>query len=172
MNEQARQKKAIPETGAIGAAEGEARPGELALGAPLDDYLPYLLFRISNRLALNLRSDLRPMKMTLARWRTLSVLAASNGRSMGELVDHTVIEQAALSRVIDQLQRDGLVTRRLASDHNRVVRVFLTRAGRLMFRQIRPLELAHYAQAIEGMDTADLVQLSALLHRFWDNIDR
>jgi DNA-binding MarR family transcriptional regulator len=144
---------------------------ELEEGTPLEDYLPYLLFRIVNRLALNLRQDLRPMKMTMTRWRTLSVLSASDGRRMGELAAHTVIEQAALSRVIDQMERDGLVTRKPAEEDSRVVRVYLTAAGRRMFEEIRPLELGHYAQAIAGMDAVDLEQLSELLHRFWENVD-
>jgi DNA-binding MarR family transcriptional regulator len=91
---------------------------------------------------------------------------------MGELAAHTIIEQAAVSRVIDQMERDGLVARRTASDDNRVIRVYLTSAGRQMFEQIRPLELRHYAHAIEGMDQAELEQLSKLLHRFWENVDR
>ena len=41
-----------------------------------------------------------------------------------------------------------------------------------MFEDIRPLELHHYAQAIEGFENADLEKLSTLLHRFWENIDR
>ncbi len=56
----------------------EGLPQELVTGTPLEDYLPYQLFRIVNRLTLNLKNDLRPAKMTLSRWRTLSVLNASN----------------------------------------------------------------------------------------------
>ena len=143
---------------------------ELAAGAPLEDYLPYQLFRIVNRLTLNLKNDLRPVKMTLSRWRTLSVLTASDGRSMGELAAYMVIEQPALSRIVDQMERDKLVVRRLASDDNRVVRVYLTEAGRMMFKQIRPLELRHYDRAIEGFEPAELEDLNKLLSRLWDNL--
>jgi len=148
------------------------KPRELAAGAPLEDYLPYQLFRIVNQLTLNLKNDLRPAKMTLARWRTLSVLTATDGRSMGELATYMVIEQPALSRVIDQMERDGLVTRRLASNDNRVVQVYLTDAGRQMFRQIRPLELRHYERAIEGFKATELEELNKLLSRLWNNLDQ
>jgi DNA-binding MarR family transcriptional regulator len=148
------------------------KPRDLAAGAPLEDYLPYQLFRIVNRLTLNLKNDLRPAKMTLSRWRTLSVLTASDGRSMGELAAYMVIEQPALSRIIDQMERDELVTRRLASRDNRVVQVYLTDAGRQMFRQIRPLELRHYEQTIEGFKPAELEDLNKLLSRLWDNLDQ
>ncbi len=145
-------------------------PRELATGAPLEDYLPYQLFRIVNRLTLNLKKDLRPAKMTLSRWRILSVLTAADGRSMGELAAYMVIEQPALSRVVDQLARDKLVIRRLAVDDNRVVRVYLTPAGRLKFKEIRPLELRHYAHAIKGFEPAQLENLNKLLSRLWQNL--
>ena len=90
---------------------------------------------------------------------------------MGELAAFMVIEQPALSRIVDQMERDKLVTRRHASSDSRVVRVFLTAAGRLMFKEIRPLELHHYAQLIEGLKPADLQQLGGFLHKLWENID-
>jgi DNA-binding MarR family transcriptional regulator len=148
------------------------KPRELAAGVPLEDYLPYQLFRIVNRLTLNLKNDLRPAKMTLSRWRTLSVLTAADGRSMGELAAYMVIEQPALSRIVDQMERDKLVTRRLASDDNRIVRVYLTDAGRQMFKQIRPLELRHYERAIEGFDPAELNELNNLLSGLWENLEQ
>jgi len=149
----------------------EQLPRELVAGTPLEDYLPYQIFRIVNRLTLNLKNDLRPAKMTLSRWRALSVLNASDGCSMGELADFMVIEQPALSRIVDQMERDQLVTRKLASADNRIVQVFLTAAGRRMFKEIRPLELRHYAQLIKGFDKADLQNLESSLHRLWENID-
>jgi len=146
-------------------------PRELVAGSPLEDYLPYQLFRIVNRLTLNLKNDLRPAKMTLSRWRTLSVLNASDGLSMGELATYMVIEQPALSRIIDQMERDKLVTRHLASNDNRVVQVFLTPAGRHMFKQIRPLELRHYAKLINGFKPSELQALEASMNTLWQNID-
>jgi DNA-binding MarR family transcriptional regulator len=146
-------------------------PRELVSGAPLEDYLPYQLFRIVNRLTLNLKNDLRPAKMTLSRWRALSVLNASDGRSMGELATYMVIEQPALSRIVDQMERDRLVTRRQSEDDSRVVRVFLTAAGRKMFKEIRPLELHHYATLIEGLEPEELTVLEKSLHRLWENIE-
>lgn len=145
---------------------------QLRPGMPLEDYLPYQLFRIVNRLTLNLRGNFRPLKITLSRWRVLSTLTARDGRSIGQLADYLVMEQPALSRVIDQMERDRLVVRRLASDDNRVVRVFLTSAGRHKFEEIRPLEIRHYRNVIDGIDQDELEQLSGLLQRVWENIDR
>ncbi len=144
---------------------------ELVAGAPIEDYLPYQLFRIVNRLTLNLKNDLRPEKITLSRWRALSVLNASDGRSMSELAAYMVIEQPALSRIVDQMERDNLVKRQHASNDNRVVRVFLTTAGRNMFRKLRPLELRHFTKLVNGLEATGLETLDGLLNTLWNNID-
>jgi len=158
------------------APAGQPLPDEAAEqlrpGVPLEDYLPYQLFRIVNRLTLNLRGNFRPLKITLSRWRVLSTLTARDGRSIGQLANFMVMEQPALSRVIDQMERDRLVVRRLASDDNRVVRVYLTTAGQQMFEEIRPLEIKHYKNVISGIDQDELTQLSASLQKVWENIDR
>ena len=154
-----------------GQDDQQRLPRELVAGAPLEDYLPYQLFRIVNRLTLNLKDDLRPAKMTLSRWRALSVLNASDGRSMGELAAYMVIEQPALSRIVDQMERDKLVTRHQAKDDSRVVRVYLTPAGRGIFKEIRPLELHQYARLIEGLEPDELNVLEKSLNRLWENIE-
>ncbi len=74
--------------------------------------------------------------------------------------------------MIDQMERDRLVVRRLASDDNRVVHVFLTTAGRQKFEEIRPLEIRHYKNVIDDIDQEELEQLSGLLQKIWENIDR
>jgi len=96
---------------------------------------------------------------------------ATDGRSMGELVTDMVIEQPALSRVIDQMERDNLVFRKLASNDNRVVRVFLTATGHRMFKQVRPLELRHYERAIDDFSPSELDSLNRLLTQLWQNLD-
>lgn len=164
--------KTKPQSASVDQPFKDEAAAQLRPGASLEDYLPYQLFRIVNRLTLNLRENLRPMKMTLSRWRVLSTLTARDGRSIGQLADYMVMEQPALSRVIDQMERDRLVVRRLASDDNRVVRVYLTATGREKFEEIRPLEIRHYEKVISGIDQGELSQLSDMLQRVWENIDR
>ncbi|MHA1571678.1 MAG: MarR family winged helix-turn-helix transcriptional regulator, partial [Alphaproteobacteria bacterium] len=114
----------------------------------LDEFLPYLFNRITNRLNQDLLLDLRPLRVSVPRWRVLAVLRAREGRRMGDLSAYTVIEQSSLSRVIDQMERDNLVVRRHHVDDNRIIEVYLTDEGRAMFDQIYPLAFAHYQRAI------------------------
>lgn len=147
------------------AAEDELDPG-----LPLDDFLPYVLNRLANRLNHDLQADLRPLKITVPRWRVLGVLAARDGRSIGELAVFTVTEQSALSRVVNQMERDGLVRRQTAVADNRVVHVYLRPAGREMFARILPMALVHYDRALEGFSVEEKATLMRFLHRALDNV--
>jgi len=145
-------------------------PEDLASGVPLDDFLPYLLNRITNRLNINLLGDLRPLKITTARWRVLAILHTGDNRSIGELAAYTAIDPSTLSRVIDQMERDGLVSRRQSTNDSRRVKIHISSEGVAMFNVILPKALRHYEQAIDGLTETDRRTLVMLLHRVLDNI--
>lgn len=145
-------------------------PDFLAPGLPIDDFLPYLLNRIATRLNHDLLEDLRPLKITVSRWRVLAVLMARDGRSIGELAVYTVTKQSALSRVVDQMERDGLVVRRPGNADSRVVDVYLTAEGRKLFEVILPKALSHFRRAVGGFSREDAKTLTGLLHRVLDNV--
>ncbi len=145
--------------------QGEPASADLVL----DEFLPYLFNRITNRLNQDLLADLRPLRVSVPRWRVLAVLHTRDGRRMGDLSAYTVIEQSSLSRVVDQMERDDLVVRRHHQDDNRIIEVYLTQSGRAMFDHIYPLAFGHYKRAIRGLTVEERETLVALLHRILDN---
>lgn len=154
-----------PKTGAPDAESADPSSADLVL----DEFLPYLFNRITNRLNQDLLSDLRPLRVSVPRWRVLAVLHAREGRRMGDLSAYTVIEQSSLSRVVDQMERDGLVVRRHHPDDNRIIEVYLTDDGRAMFDRIYPLAYGHYKHAINGLSDSERDTLVSLLHKILEN---
>ena len=142
----------------------------LSLGVPMDDFLPYLLNRITNRLNLNLLENLRPLKINVSRWRVLAVLHSRDGRSIGELATYTVMDQSTLSRVVDQMERDGLVERRRQAKDSRVVRVHILEAGNDTFNLILPIALRHMERALDDFSAEERRLILLLLHKMLDNI--
>lgn len=149
---------------------GEGSVDMLSGDLPMDDFLPYLLNRITNRLNLNLLEDLRPLKINVARWRVLAVLGSRDRRSIGELAAYTVMDQSTLSRVIDQMERDGLVERQQSDADSRVVQVHLLDAGRQLFETILPKALIHMDHALESLSEGEKKALMGLLHKILDNV--
>ncbi len=100
------------------------RDGDSAITSLAD-----LIHRMSRHLNELTLEDLRRFGMTVPRWSVLTQLAVRNGRNIGELSRATVIKQSSLTRVVDQMERDGLVDRQLARSDNRVVEVWLTESS-------------------------------------------
>ncbi len=146
--------------------------GFLAEGIPLDDFLPYLLNRIANRLNTDLAEELRGIGMTLAQWRVLAVLKVGDGRTIGELSVYTVIEQSTLSRIVDRMEEAGLAERRQSRSDARVTHVFMTPAGEAAFVQILPIAMKHFDRAVAGLDGEERDMLVRTLHKVLENVRR
>ena len=90
-----------------------------------------------------------------------------------ELERALLLEQYNLSRLIDRIERDGLVERAPCPEDGRGQIVRVSARGRSMRRAMWPV----YAQAIEAavggrLDKAEAETLSALLGRLIDAADR
>ena len=150
---------------------GGNRPRQSLVGdLSLDDFLPYLLNRISNRLNIDLAEDLREAGVTPQYWRVLATLHVAGGRSIGELSVYTITEQSTLSRTVDRMAQAGLVERRAPPEDARVAKVYLTAAGRETFDRILPVAIGHYRRAVAGLDEAEHRTLVDTLHKVLDNI--
>jgi DNA-binding MarR family transcriptional regulator len=153
------------------SGDGDNRPRQpLVDDLSLDDFLPYLLNRISNRLNIDLAEDLREIGVTPQYWRVLAVLHVTEGRSIGELSVYTITEQSTLSRIVDRMAQAGLVERRASPEDARVAEVHLTTAGRETFDRILPVAIGHYRRATAGLDEAEHRNLVDSLHKVLDTI--
>ncbi|MCP4330188.1 MAG: MarR family transcriptional regulator [Alphaproteobacteria bacterium] len=137
----------------------------LADDLSLDDFLPYLLNRISNRLNTDLSEELRTIGVTLPYWRVLAVLHVKDGRSIGELSVYTITEQSTLSRIVDRMAQARLVERRQAPGDARIAEVFMTDAGRATFDRIMPIAMRHYRVAVDGLTEDEHRVLIEALHK-------
>lgn len=64
--------------------------------------------------------------------------AAQDDHRMGDLAHDIHLSQSALSRAVDRLEQDQLVTRGMCADDRRAVFVCLTEKGRAVHAQARP----------------------------------
>lgn len=137
----------------------------------LRTFIPYLLYRTSNQLNQRIRSRLRESGVNLARWRVLAVLRAYGELNLGQIVELTVMQQPSISRVVTQLEREGLAKRRISKEDSRVVNVSLTAAGEKAFSEIYPTAQRHQTQALRGFTRKETDLLRKFLRRIQDNIE-
>ncbi|MBL6613606.1 MAG: MarR family transcriptional regulator [Reyranella sp.] len=138
---------------------------------PLDTYLPYLLNRAGQRIATSFGEEVRPLGATLQMWRVLAALRERDGRRMGDLSETTSIEVSTLTRLVDNMEKKGLVARRRDGDDARAVLLHVTPAGRRLTQRILPIAERYEAVALAGFNAAEAEILKAALRRLYANMD-
>ena len=138
---------------------------------PLDGYLPYLLNRAGARIATAFGEEMRRLGISLQAWRVLAALREKDGRRMGDLSTTTSIEVSTLTRLVDNMEENGLVARRRDANDTRAVLLHVTAAGRRLTRRILPIAERYEKVALKGFDAAEAAALKAALRRLYANMD-
>ena len=137
---------------------------------PLDSYLPYLLNRAGSRIATSFSDRVRPLGATLQEWRVLAALREKDGRRMGDLSETTSIEVSTMTRLVDTMEKRGLVDRRRDGEDARAVLLHATPAGRRLTRRILPIAEHYETAALAGFNAAEADKLRAALRRLYANM--
>lgn len=138
---------------------------------PLVSYLPYLLNRAGARIATAFGEEVRPLGASLQIWRVLAALREKDGRRMGDLSETTSIEVSTLTRLVDNMEKGGLVERRRDVGDARAVALYVTAAGRRLTRRILPIAERYETVALKGFSAREAATLKKALQRLYDNMD-
>jgi DNA-binding MarR family transcriptional regulator len=85
------------------------------------------------------------------------------GLRLNELNDHVLLAQSSLSRLVERLERRGLVARRAAPDDARGILITLTEAGSETQRRIGRGHVREIARLFGGaLDADELAELTRL----------
>jgi DNA-binding MarR family transcriptional regulator len=137
---------------------------------PLDSYLPYLLNRAGVRIAASFSEEVRPLGATLQMWRVLAALRERDGRRMGDLSETTSIEVSTLTRLVDAMEKKGLVARRRDAGDARAIALRVTPTGRRLTRRLLPIAERYERVALDGFSAAETNALKAALLRLYGNM--
>ena len=147
------------------------RPVALDDPASLENSIPFLLHRISDVFARKMLSDLRPHGFNVGRWRVLSSVRSLGGEvAIGDLAAFIGIRQPVVSRIVSEMEADGLLKRKPHKDDQRIIFVRLTAAGEKKFDEILPLIQARRDDAVAGIAAADRKKLIATLRAIESNL--
>jgi DNA-binding MarR family transcriptional regulator len=118
-----------------------------------------------------LRKRLRRSGINIARWRVLAVLRDNGRMNISQIVERTIIEQPTVSRIVNQLEREGLAFRESCDQDSRFVQVMLTEAGEKAFREIYPVATRHQEQGLKDFSQQEIETLIGFLERIQENIE-
>jgi MarR family transcriptional regulator, organic hydroperoxide resistance regulator len=102
----------------------------------------------------------------------LCKLFVADGMTQSEIAQQLSVQGATVCDMLQRMEETGLVSRRRDLDDNRLVRVYLTEAGRDKERFIMEQFLKLEGAVFAGFDESERAMLRQFLNRTLDNMNR
>ncbi len=108
--------------------------------------------------------------LTIEQWSILYSLWKKNGQSQQELSLYTFKNKPSITRLIDNLEKLGLVSRESVKDDRRVNKIFLTEAGQKL--EVLTIGLAHETveEALQGVPIEHINIAKSVLQKIYENL--
>ncbi|SPL92601.1 Transcriptional regulator, MarR family [[Actinomadura] parvosata subsp. kistnae] len=133
-----------------------------------------MLQRAQVRITRHLESELLVAHdLPLASYEVLVQLAESPRRRlrMNDLADRVLLSRSGLTRLIDRLQRDGLVAREACADDARGLFAVLTEAGAARLAEATPTYLRGIRrQFLDMLDAGEIARVRVMLAKLGDEV--
>ncbi|MCB1742172.1 MAG: MarR family transcriptional regulator [Gammaproteobacteria bacterium] len=136
----------------------------------LDRNFGFLLHDVSRLLRTAYDRKVRALGLTRSQWWVLTHLYRNAGTTQSELAALLEIEKASLGRMLDRLEANGWVRRESDATDRRVRRVFLTETFGPSMRQLRSAAADLRAEALIGIDPADMERFIDVLQCMKTNL--
>ncbi|WP_376098787.1 MarR family winged helix-turn-helix transcriptional regulator [Roseomonas sp. CCTCC AB2023176] len=114
----------------------------------IQDYLLYLLARASQDLSAEFHARLRRMGFSIREWRVLATLSGPAGVTVGTLAEACLTQQPTMTKLLDRMERAGLVARTADPGDRRRTTVTITTAGRTRVAGMLAAARAHEAEIL------------------------
>ena len=136
----------------------------------LEDDLGFVMARTQRTMRRWLMARIGPLGITYAQFQVLNALCQEQNLSQSELAGRVNMDKTSLARMLDRMERTGLVDRRADPADSRINRVTLTDKGRHLQGRVTPLRDLGLSQAVDGLSEKEAGDLKRLLNQVYDNM--
>jgi DNA-binding MarR family transcriptional regulator len=110
------------------------------------------------------------LEITPEQWIVLARLWQRDGRSVSELSESTLRDRPTMSRILDSMEKTGLVARSVDREDARSRVVTLTREGKALRKKLVPVAMELVARLEAGIPEIDLLTTRRTLRRIFENL--
>jgi DNA-binding MarR family transcriptional regulator len=133
--------------------------------------LGYLIRRLNNLIIPHAEALFADQELTFSQWVALVSLRDGLNRTCADIARHLNHDSGATTRMIDQLEARGLVTRTRSKEDRRVIALSLTTEGRAVAKAMAPRIMEFWNDVLENFSSAETANLIELLTRLLENIE-
>lgn len=137
----------------------------------VDAYPFYLLNRAVSRYNTIIESRLRAIQLDIPSWRVIMVLGETEPLPIGQVAKSAVINISTMMRIVERMERSGLIETVPSASDGRVTELILTPLGRAKLSAAREATAPVYRKLIRGFSANDFNVLHDLLGRLHDNLE-
>ncbi len=128
-----------------------------------------LLGRIKMAMTAALDAELEPLDITAAQYVILMQLALQEADSASELCKGISYDPGAMTRMLDRLERRGLVRRVAHPNDRRTSNLELTPEGKAVYPKLRAAAMKVVNRFLQGFSEQEARQLEGFLQRMLEN---
>ncbi|QFT01819.1 Organic hydroperoxide resistance transcriptional regulator (plasmid) [Labrenzia sp. THAF191b] len=131
----------------------------------VSSYLLYLLAASSEAASHQFHLRVRELGLRVPEWRVLACLYDQDGLMITQLAKYSLLEQSRMTRIVDQMEKRGLVVRRSDKGDGRRVRVHLTDAGQKLSSEVVEEAREHERTLLSALNQSDADRIKPSLER-------
>ena len=138
----------------------------------LENALPFLLHGIYQRIRSQTYRAFNEhgLELTPEQWIVLARLWQRDGRTVSELSESTLRDKPTMSRILDSMEKSGLVTRAVDRADARSRIVSLTREGKALRKKLVPIAKSLVQRLEDGVPEEELLITRRTLRRLFENL--
>jgi DNA-binding MarR family transcriptional regulator len=111
------------------------------------------------------------LNLTIEQWSVLYQLWKEDGKSQQELCNATFRDKPSITRLVDNLEKSGLVKRVPAENDRRINKVFLTGQAQKLQEETMALAEETLNEALEGVPPEQINLCKEVLQKVYDNLN-
>lgn len=134
--------------------------------------LGFLISAVRNAIWSGIERELQPLDITAAQFVVFNTIAKGSGCTIGELCRVLGYDSGAMTRLLDRIEKKGLVRRVANPDDRRSYLVELTEQSAALVPKARRQVQDVFGDLLQGFAESEAVALKAALEKILENAAR
>jgi DNA-binding MarR family transcriptional regulator len=134
------------------------------------DSIGFILNTTGRRFSQLVSNQFSPYGITPEQFTVLRRLAEQNGISQKELSIRAEKDQTNITRIVDQLEKKGLVRRETDKEDRRSFLTYITAEGKVLLEKLIPIEAGVEKEALTGLSKEDIELCRRILIQINENV--
>jgi DNA-binding MarR family transcriptional regulator len=148
----------------------KSRPSAIAMLSTGE--LGFSISGVRNAIWTSIEKELEPLDITAAQFVVFNSIAMGKGRTIGEFCRVLGYDSGAMTRLLDRIEKKGLIRRVANPDDRRSYLVELTTESAALVPRARRRVQKVFARLLDGFDEQEAVALKASLEKILANVAR